>query len=370
MLTRFNTWLHALPYPDSVQRSQASTLQAFLLIFIGGGLAGLVIQTSFTWGGSSIGIELVAYALSLAFEGACLALLRTGRLALSASLLSYGLILTYSVVLLAVGFDHSGLIAITYVVPITLAGMVIGRKSLFAATGLSIFMVVTLSFFEWFAPKLIGFVQIEDSLLSLYIFPFTLIMIVFALALDRFNISLRAALHATQRREEELKQLRASLEATVAERTATLQQTVDNLQTSQATIQALGTPMLPVLPGVLVLPLIGTLNQARMDALNQQVLDAIAHQRAQHIIVDITSVALVDTYIATALLHTFHAMRLLGAHVLLVGIRAEVAQTIVALGVDLGAVTIYQTLQDAVLALLTTQDCVVTPSGGWSMFSA
>jgi rsbT co-antagonist protein RsbR len=78
----------------------------------------------------------------------------------------------------------------------------------------------------------------------------------------------------------------------------------------------------------------------------------VERERARKVIFDITGVPLVDTRVAQVLLQTAAAVRLLGAQPLLVGIRPEVAQTIISLGLDFEAITTYSNLQEAVEALL------------------
>jgi rsbT co-antagonist protein RsbR len=107
-----------------------------------------------------------------------------------------------------------------------------------------------------------------------------------------------------------------------------------------------------VLPGVVVAPIVGALDSARAAHLSQAVLAAIDRTRARAVILDITGVPVVDSQVAQALLGVAAAARLLGAEALLVGVGAEVAQTIVQLGVDLGTIRVFPNLQEAILALL------------------
>ncbi|MCS6939544.1 MAG: STAS domain-containing protein, partial [Roseiflexus sp.] len=149
-----------------------------------------------------------------------------------------------------------------------------------------------------------------------------------------------------------LEALRDTLEQMVAERTASLQQTIEELRTSQETVRALSAPALPVLPGVLVLPLIGAFDTRRMEDLNRVALHAVDQHRAKVVIFDVTGVPLLDTSTTQALLQTAAAVRLLGAESWLVGLRAEVAQTVVMLGVDLRAFRTFAILEDALSILV------------------
>ncbi len=136
--------------------------------------------------------------------------------------------------------------------------------------------------------------------------------------------------------------------STVAEREAALAGTVAELQASEATVRELSAPVLPILPGVLVAPLVGTLDDRRAAQFARNLLDAIERQRAKRVIFDITGVPVVDTHVARTLLQAAAAAKLLGAQVALVGIRPEVAQTLVALDVSFESMSTYANLQEAV----------------------
>jgi rsbT co-antagonist protein RsbR len=142
--------------------------------------------------------------------------------------------------------------------------------------------------------------------------------------------------------------------AAIAEREEALASTIGELQVSEATVQALSAPMLPVLPGVLVAPLVGNLDSSRAKLFAQNLLAAIEQQRARWAIFDITGVPVIDTQVAQTLLQAAAAASLLGTQVLLVGIRPEVAQTLVSLNVTFGTMTTYANLQEALRALLST----------------
>src|SRR5262249_23944265 len=138
-------------------------------------------------------------------------------------------------------------------------------------------------------------------------------------------------------------------------REARLVQTLEELHASETTIRELGAPVLPVLPGVLVAPLVGVLDGDRAAMLADNVLAMVEREGARQVIFDITGVPLVDTQVAQVLLQPAAAVRVLGGQPLLVGIRPEVAQTIITLGLDLAAVATYPNLQEAVAAILATQ---------------
>jgi rsbT co-antagonist protein RsbR len=115
----------------------------------------------------------------------------------------------------------------------------------------------------------------------------------------------------------------------------------------QQELQELSTPVVTLWQGVLALPVIGTLDSARTQVVMENLLQRIVESGAAIAIIDITGVPTVDTLTAQHLLKTVAAARLMGADCIISGIRPQIAQTIVHLGVDLGSVVTKATLADA-----------------------
>jgi rsbT co-antagonist protein RsbR len=115
----------------------------------------------------------------------------------------------------------------------------------------------------------------------------------------------------------------------------------------QQELLELSTPVVTLWEGVLALPLIGTLDSARTQVVMENLLQRIVDTGSSIAIIDITGVPTVDTLTAQHLLKTVAAARLMGADCIISGIRPQIAQTIVHLGVDLGAVVTKATLADA-----------------------
>lgn len=130
---------------------------------------------------------------------------------------------------------------------------------------------------------------------------------------------------------------------------ALVQQREDLIQAQAALVSELSTPLLPIFEKVLVMPLIGHIDQERARTVLERLLDGVSTRRAEMVILDLTGVPVVDTGVAGAVLGAARAVRLLGAGVILSGIRPELARTIVDLGLDLGGVTVCATLQAAVV---------------------
>jgi len=123
----------------------------------------------------------------------------------------------------------------------------------------------------------------------------------------------------------------------------------------------LSTPVVRLFEGVLALPLIGTLDSARTQVVMENLLQAIVDTGAGIAIIDITGVLTVDTLVAQHLMKTVSAARLMGAECIISGIRPQIAQTIVHLGIDLADMTTKATLADAFAVALARMGLTVTP---------
>ena len=121
----------------------------------------------------------------------------------------------------------------------------------------------------------------------------------------------------------------------------------------------LSTPVVELWSGILALPLIGTLDSARTQIVMENLLAAIVQKGADLAIIDITGVPTVDTLVAQHLLKTVAAARLMGADCIISGIRPQIAQTIIHLGVDLAGVLTKATLADALQLALKKKNLTV-----------
>ncbi|MRG96280.1 STAS domain-containing protein [Polyangium spumosum] len=117
-------------------------------------------------------------------------------------------------------------------------------------------------------------------------------------------------------------------------------------------IRALSTPLLPIAEGVIVMPLVGALNEARAEQMLEALLEGISRRGARVAILDITGVDDVDSHVAHGILRAARAAALLGARVFLTGIRGSVAQTLLALDASFGGLVTCSTLQDGVTRAL------------------
>ncbi|NJN15735.1 MAG: PAS domain S-box protein [Oscillochloris sp.] len=147
-----------------------------------------------------------------------------------------------------------------------------------------------------------------------------------------------------------LSDVTAREEAQEAQRRAVLSEQI--IAAQRAALEELSTPLIPITDSVMVMPLIGSVDSRRAQQVIEALLHGIDKQSAQIAILDITGVPVVDTQVANALIQAAQAARLLGVKVMLTGIRPEVAQTLVGLGVDLSGIMTHGSLQSGISAAL------------------
>jgi rsbT co-antagonist protein RsbR len=132
-----------------------------------------------------------------------------------------------------------------------------------------------------------------------------------------------------------------------------LQQQVIEMQ--QQALQELSTPIIPVMEGVIVVPLIGSIDTRRARDIMRRLLAGIREHQASVVILDITGVPIVDSCVATHLNKTIQAARLKGARPIITGISGAVAETIVDLGIDWSGIETLADLQTGLQAVLQTR---------------
>jgi rsbT co-antagonist protein RsbR len=160
--------------------------------------------------------------------------------------------------------------------------------------------------------------------------------------------------------EEALTRAYAEVEQQVAERTAALQHEVaererlqeEVIEAQRRALAELSTPIIPVLEGVIVMPLIGSVDTLRARDITRALLAGVREHRAKVVILDITGVPLVDSGVAAYLNRTIQAARLKGARTIVTGISEAVAETIVDLGIDWSGIETLSDLQTGLRAVL------------------
>jgi rsbT co-antagonist protein RsbR len=128
----------------------------------------------------------------------------------------------------------------------------------------------------------------------------------------------------------------------------------------------LSTPVVELWPGILALPLIGTLDSERTQVVMETLLQRLVATGSSTAVIDITGVPMVDTLVAQHLLKTVSAAQLMGANCIISGIRPQIAQTIVHLGIDLSAVATKASLSDAFALALKRRGLSVVSAPGAS----
>ena len=131
------------------------------------------------------------------------------------------------------------------------------------------------------------------------------------------------------------------------------------IQRQQEEMLELSTPVVKLWEGILALPMIGTLDSGRTQIVMEALLQQIVETGSQVVVIDITGVPTVDTLVAQHLLKTVAAARLMGTDCIISGIRPQIAQTIVHLGVDLSDVVTKATLADALALAMQRRGLVV-----------
>ncbi|OES46204.1 RsbT co-antagonist protein RsbRA [Domibacillus iocasae] len=113
-------------------------------------------------------------------------------------------------------------------------------------------------------------------------------------------------------------------------------------------LQELSAPLIPVFDKISVMPLVGTIDTERAKQIMENLLEGVVSHRAEVVLIDITGVPVVDTMVAHHIIQAAEAVRLVGAKCTIVGIRPEIAQTIVNLGINLEDVTTTSTMKKGV----------------------
>lgn len=359
MLAHLRQWLDNLQLRNPIEQRSAKMLQIFMIGVIL--LPPLQIFLAFT--PSSSGYQIPTLATILLTEVimvAALMLLRRGHFIWATRILIGIMLLGVGLNLLLNGLRDNRLLLLAFTPPITLAGLLLNRRAAVLTTGSSLGITLAAGLLEQYAPEMI--VQAAPP----YSVPSTIILLatvmgLHSLFIDQFGSTLRAALASALEREQELEHMRASLESQINQRTAVLarlladmearaaEQTrmLSELERQRDTIRNLSVPVIPLDTNTLLVPLVGDLDVTRLAQFQDQALRALEHSSARTLVLDLTGVPIVDTQVAQSLFAVVRATRLLGAETLIAGIRPEVAQTIVGLGLDLQGMRTFSNLQSA-----------------------
>ncbi|MGQ9548255.1 MAG: STAS domain-containing protein [Roseiflexus sp.] len=361
MFDSLTHWMRMLPYTDVTEYRKATLLQTMLLavavISFAGSFVTLLaplplteqlIVTSIIWTG--IPVQL-----------ASIALLRRGRFSTALALGCIGLLLVIGAALLTTGVRSSGAMLFTFALPIALAGLMGNERLVTAIIVLSSSSVAMTIVLETLGVPPVGVAASRPGNIGGDLGGFVIVAITLGIFTVRFGRTLQVALHESQQRNQHLEELQATLETRIAERTGELQQALAEVEAravvqgrlleenrqQRAIIQGLSVPVLPVSADTLVVPLVGALDTERLQTLQSRALHALERSTAQRLILDISGVPLVDSQVAQGLIAVVQQARLLGAEAVLVGIRSEVAQALVGIGIDFRQVRTYRDLEAA-----------------------
>ena len=288
-------------------------------------------------------------------------LARYGFVMLGGLLLVAGVILPPLLVLV---FDRSQQLTMVYfALPIIVAGLVLRPVYVWLSLGL---VFVGLFGISLSAPEMLAQSSYQIALANSTFLLISITVLVFAgsWVTDSAMKRAREAQSAAEAAAQDLIAINAALDDRVAARTSELaavlgeverraaeqEQLIRENEYQRVVIRELSVPVLPISATTLVMPLVGALDSARLADLQEQSLTAIEEHGARRLLLDITGVPVVDTQVAQGLIRVVEAARLLGAEVVLVGVRPEVAQAVVSLGVNLATMRSYSDLRSALVA--------------------
>jgi len=293
-------------------------------------------------------------------------LLHRGHIRFVGTVLS--LTIWVAVTVLIFAFDGIRDVALTgYFVAIAMTSLLLGGRTLLVITLLSSIAVAAVFYAErsgTIATSL-GNLPGSDDLF------FVLVTLNVTAFLSGITVRrMLAGYERARRNEEALEKAYAETEGQVKERTAELEREIEertrmqeeNLRLQQEVIDAqqraireLSTPIIPILEGVIVMPLVGSIDTSRARDITRSLLVGIRQHSAKVVILDITGVPIVDSGVAAYLNKTIQAARLKGARTIVTGISEAVAETIVDLGIDWSGIETLSDLRTGLRVVLSGQ---------------
>jgi anti-anti-sigma regulatory factor len=352
---KIKQWLAAPKFEDEYQNRVANLLNVILLIFFGFGVVINILLPIM----NPEGEFLTSLALLVVIGGLLVAMRQGSYLAVQVSSVIF-LIAVWALVALNGWIDGGmrNMATTLYFVLIVVAGLLLGGNAVIAFGALSVGAAFALFYAEStgriaFAPSAIAF---SDWFKLSLILAITTILARFAInsliqALNRARANEQAVTERADevtRAAEEAQRLNEQLQAEIFERQqaeAALQAQLETIASQQRALRELSSPVIPVMEGIIVLPLVGDVDSQRAQDIMRSVLIGIGEHRAAYVILDVTGVPLMDTGIVNHLNKTIQAARLKGARVIVTGISDAVAESIVDLGIDWGNVHTLADLQ-------------------------
>lgn len=354
MIARFIEWLIPYTETDIITKQRKQTLSIILLTMFVLTLLGITINIII--GSEKQNVYILTGSLPIYVSA--LFSLRHGHLLLATILLIMGCI---AIIVINVALEAYPFSLSFFAVILVMASSVMAGRQIWVVLGAFVLMSALVFMFS-------PMQAFQHEEVRVFLIGCGLLLLIVAL-LSHLNAAsivyaLRQSEHASQEASAAHAELLANnelLNQNIAERTHSLAQALeqqriqtasvrDSLATQQQlhqTILALSLPIIPITDQVLVVPLIGSINSERA----QHMLDTLLHQvqqaRARALVLDVTGIALIDTQTASVIMQIASGLRLLGAQMVLVGIRPEVAQTLVLVGVDMQFLLRAASLQEA-----------------------
>ena len=362
---RMKDWFTQLPFETPVERRQALLLQIFLVLIVLGPMVWLLLPFFLLDATNNRFTALVAGILCALGALLGIFLLRRGTMVLAARIAALGYVCGVGLFFLNFGFVSNQSIYGVMFIPLILAALFLSLLDLILVISTLFAILVASTTFKY------GSAQYPEPFLPVAAIG-TLFLVGFAVGifLSFFGHFLRTALVRVRTREQELEQIRGNLEQVVAQRTLDLQDALQKVQVQFAIqkdllaenaqqrelIQILSVPVLPISHDILVMPLIGLIDAERSAPIMESLLSAVDRHQAQFVLIDMTGVPLVDQEVAHILIKAARATKMLGTRTILVGLRPELAQTLVSLGLDLATITTKATLKDGVSYALKNKE--------------
>jgi anti-anti-sigma regulatory factor len=363
MWEKFRIWLHPPEFKDENRTRVARLLNAILMVFLVATAIAAVVIPLVNPGGSLVavfGLAAVSVALLIFIRGGDYRYVQIGSIVLVTATWAFT---TFN------GWVDGGIrnMATTmYYATVAMAGVLLGTAGVIIFGVLSLLGAWVVYYGEIsgmiaFAPRTAEF---QDWFKFALILSAVAFFIHFAIhALSKSLVRAQEDERILAMRAEEItqvaaqaRQLNVQLEQEVAERRdveAILQDKLRTIEAQQASLRALSTPVIPLMEGIIVLPLIGGIDSQRAQDIMRALLKGVSEYHAEFVILDVTGVPIMDTGVVNHLNKTIQAARLKGAQTIVTGISDAVAEAVVDLGVDWGAV---ETLSDLRTGLVVALD--------------
>jgi rsbT co-antagonist protein RsbR len=355
-LREFFRWLLAIQSTDDDIRRRGRTIIILCLLLCAATLLAAPIP-------ALVQNDLVG-SIALAFVPCVLAgligLARSGRVQWAAAILIGAYALLFILTALGTGMLNTE--------PFFLSLMVITAGMVLRPVGVVIATLLCLAIIGLLSQSVDPTIQIGLTFEQSVVYGVVLVVLnsLYALISSATSRSTIEQLAAARTQAEQavvlLEQVNASLEERITERTGELSASLESFQRSSAALQQalaeqqrlseqlaeLSVPVIPVRSDALVVPLVGTVDGVRTGELFARVLEQVEQRGTAYLILDITGVAVIDTTVAATFVELSRAVKLLGGRTMIVGIRPEVAQSLVSLGAGLSSLSTAATLQQAI----------------------